>query len=72
MIGNELRNEDMDTLEDEEKDSIGAKYLKEINSVSYSDITIYTVELPVLEHGRPEVKEAKISEINNFLDSEDF
>ena len=62
----------MDTLEDEEKDSIGAKYLKVVNSVSFSDIAIYTVELPVSEHGRPEVKEAKISEVNNLLDYEVF
>ena len=52
----ELENKDTDTHEDEEKDSIGAKYLKVINSVSFWDIAIYTVELPVSEHGRPEVK----------------
>ena len=49
----ELKNKDTDTLEDEEKDSIGAKYLRVINSVSFSDIAIYTMELPVSEHGRP-------------------
>ena len=43
------------------------KYLKVVNSVSFSDIAIYTVELPVSEHGRPEVKEAKMSEVNNLL-----
>ena len=68
----ELKNEDTDTLEDEEKDSIGAKYLKVINSVSFWDIAIYTEELPVSEHGRPEVKETKISEVNNLLDYEVF
>ena len=57
----ELKNEDMDILKDEEKDSIGAKYLKVINSVSFLDIANYTVELPISEHGRSEVREAKIS-----------
>lgn len=52
----------MDTLEEEEKDTIGAKYLKVVNSVSFLDISIYTVKLPVSEHGKPEVKEAKMSE----------
>ena len=36
-----------DTLEEEEKDTIGAKYLKVVNSVSFSDISIYTVKLSV-------------------------
>ena len=65
-----LRNED--TLEDEEKDTIGAKYLKVVNSVYLLDIAIYTIELPVSEHGRPEVKEAKMSEVNNLLDYDIF
>ena len=56
------------TFEDEKKDTIGAKYLKVVNSVSFSDLSIYTVELPVSEHGRPEVVEAKTKEINNLLD----
>ena len=43
-----LRNKD--TLEVEEKDTIGAKYLKVVNSVSFSDLSIYTVKLPVSEH----------------------
>ena len=58
---NELKNDNTDTLEDEEKDSIGAKYLKVINSDSLLDIAIYTMEHHVSEHGRPEVEEAKIS-----------
>ena len=37
---NELKNEDTDIPEDEEKDSIGAKYLKVVNSVSFLDIVI--------------------------------
>ena len=30
------------------------------------------MELPISEHGRPKVKEAKISEVNNLLDYEVF
>ena len=30
------------------------------------------MELPVSEHGRPEVKEAKIAEVNNLLDYDVF
>ena len=42
------------------------------NSVSFSDIAMYTVELPVSEHGQPEVKEAKMSEVSNLLDYDVF
>ena len=55
-----------------ELDTVGAKYLKVVNSVSFSDIAIYTVELPVSEHWRPEVKEAKDTEVNNLLDYDVF
>ena len=65
-----LRNED--TLEDEEKDTVGAKYLKVVNSVSFSDLSIYTVKLPISEHGRPEVKVAKMSEVINLHDYDVF
>ena len=53
-------------------DTVGAKYLKVVNSVSFSDVAIYTVELPVSEHWRPEVKEAKDTEVNNLLDYDVF
>ena len=65
-----LQNED--NLKDEEKDTVGAKYLKMVNSVSFSDLSVYTVEIPVSEHGRPEVKEAKNTEINNLQDYDVF
>ena len=55
-----------DNLKDKENDTVGAKYLKMVNSVSFSDLSVYTVELLVSEHGRPEVKEAKNTEINNI------
>ena len=53
-------------------DTVGAKYLKVVNSVSFSDVAIYTVELPVSKHWRPEVKEAKDTEVNNLLDYDVF
>ena len=72
MLENGLQDVDKlwnkDTLEDEEKDTIGAKYLKVVNSVSISDLSIFTVELPVSEHRRPQVKVTKMSEVRNLLD----
>ena len=35
-------------------------------------MAIYMVELPVSEHGTPEVKEAKMAEVNNLLDYDVF
>ena len=70
---NDLEDERKDNdLEDEKKDTIGAKYMKVINSVSFSDLSIYTVELPIKEHGRPEVKVAKITEVKNLQDYDVF
>ena len=40
--------------------------------MSFSDYTIYTVELPVSKHGTPEVKEAKKTEVSNLLDYDVF
>ena len=42
---------------DVESDTVGANYLKVVNSVSFADLSIYTVELQVSEHWRPEVVE---------------
>ena len=57
---------------DAEKDNVGAHYLRVINHMSFSDYSIYTVELPVSKHGTPEVKEAKMAEVSNLLDYEVF
>ena len=57
---------------DVDYDNVGANYLKEANSLSFADISIYTVELPVSEHGKPKVKEEKEAEINNHLDYDVF
>ena len=40
--------------------------------MAFSDLAIYTVELPVSEHGRPEVKEAKETEVENLLNYDVF
>ena len=57
---------------DAEKDNVGAQYLKVVNHMFFSDYAIYTVELPVSKHGTPEVKEAKMTEVNNFMDYDVF
>ena len=64
--------QDVDNLQDEEKNVVGAKYLKVVNSVSFSNVALFTVELPVSEHWRPEVKEAKDTDVSNLLDYDIF
>ena len=73
--------EDVDNLVDQEKhkdngelkeDGIGAKYLKLVNTVSFSDLYNFTVEFPVSKHGTPEVKAAKMNEIRNLKDYDTF
>ena len=58
----DLMNKKEDTPE-AELDTVGARYLKVVNSVSFSDVS---------EHWRPEVKEAKDTEISNLLDYDIF
>ena len=57
---------------DAETDNVGTHYLKVVNHMSFSDYAIYTVELPVSQHGTPEVKEAKMAEVSNLLDYDVF
>ena len=57
---------------DLEVDSVGAKYLRMENTVSFSEMCSYVIELPVSEHGRPEVKAAKRNEIKNLMDYNTF
>ena len=57
---------------DIDSDAVGANYLKVLNNASFTDMSIYTVELPISEHGRPEIKEAKEAEIDNLLDYDVF
>ena len=62
-----------DSLEDVENlytdfnnDSVGAGYLKMAQYVSFSELCTYTIELPISEHLRPDVKVAKRAEIKNL------
>ena len=65
--------EDVENLFTEEldKDNIDTK-IKSPQTVFLPDTYIYTVELPISEHWRPEVKEAKKVEIKNLQDHETF
>ena len=65
-------NKDWNDMIDEEKDCIGAKYLKVVNHMSFLDYAIFTVELPVSKQGTPEVKEAKQTEVKNLMDYDVF
>ena len=42
------------------------------NTISFSDMCMYVIELPVSEHGKPEVKVAKRNEIQNLKDYDTF
>ena len=58
--GHQGVNKLQDNLKNKEKDTVGAKYLKMVNSVSFSDLFVYTVELPVSEHGRKRSRKQRI------------
>ena len=48
--------EDVDNLlSDLETDVVGVKYLKMTNSISFSEMCTYVIELSVSEHWRPKV-----------------
>ena len=64
--------EDIENLMDIYKDVIRVKYLRMQNSVSFSELYSFVVELPVLEHWRPEVKLAKKNEVKNLMDYKTF
>ena len=68
-------SEDVKNLLDQEElkgDNVGAKYLRIVNTVSFSEVCNYTIELPASEHGTPEVKAAKMNEIRNLRDYDTF
>ena len=58
--------------DDLKNDAIGAGYLRVANTVSFSDICSYVIELPISEHWKPEVKAAKRIEVKNLMDYETF
>ena len=65
--------EDVENLYTNLKDDvIGASYLKMAQSMSFLELCAYTIELPVSEHWRPEVKAAKRIEIKILQDYETF
>ena len=65
--------EDLDNLySDIKTDNVGAGYLKMAQSVSFSEFCTYTIELPLSEHWRPEVKVIKKTEIKNLHDYKTF
>merc|ERR1712112_811995 len=65
----EIQNE---TRRDLQNDVIGAKYLQVEKSVYFMDHEIFTVEVPVKEHKKPEIIEAKNKEIENLRTYETF
>ena len=58
--------------EDGLKDVIGAKYSKMDKSVCFLENSIYVVEVPVREHEKEEMIEAKQKEIENLKLYETF
>ena len=66
------RGKEEDNTLEFEKDTPGAKYLKLENSVCFSDLCSYVVELSVSEHGRPKVKDTKKKEFKNLIDYATF
>ena len=65
--------EDVESLySDMKTDGARAGYLKMAQSVSFSEFCTYTIELPLSEHWRPEVKVAQKAEIKNLQDYETF
>merc|ERR1711954_371946 len=73
---NDDKIEDSETEKEEEdeneirrdlqNDIIGAKYLQVEKSVYFMDYEIYSVEVPVKDHGKPEIVAAKNKEIENL------
>ena len=57
---------------DLQNDVIGAKYLQVEKSVYFMDYEIFTLEVPVREHGKQEIVEAKNNEIQNLKTYETF
>ena len=54
---------------DLQNDVIGAKYLQVEKSVYFMDYEIFLLEVPVKEHGKPEIIGAKNTEIAGCRDT---
>ena len=50
----------------------GKFWLRMENSESFEDVAVYTVEIPTKEQNTPEVKEAKLKEVENLMIYEVF
>ena len=73
MLEDGLKNvENLLDPEDLEGDTIWAKYFKMTNTVSFSDMCSYVIELPVSEHRKSEVKAAKSNKIQDLTDYNTF
>ena len=57
---------------DFEKDKIGAYYLQVENNGCFDPLSIFSVEVPVTEHGKVEVIEAKEREMENLNDYDTY
>ena len=55
-----------------DNDNVNTQKLTTPKFVSFEDACVYTVELPVSEHWRPEVKVAKKAKVKNLQDYETF
>merc|ERR1712240_512043 len=67
----ETENKD-ESRNDLQNDVIGAKYLQVEKSVYFMDYEIFSLEVPVKEHRKPEIIEAKNTEIENLRTYETF
>ena len=60
-------NIDVDEIDVEKfeiaKDAIGVKYMEMERSVCFLENMVFTVEVPVSEHNRPKVNDAKVKDI---------
>merc|ERR1711954_505073 len=57
---------------DLQNDTVGAKYLQVEKSVYFMDYEVFSVEVPVKEHGKPEIIQAKNNEVENLKTYETF
>ena len=71
-VEKEEKEDEQEVENDGLKDMIGAKYLKMEKSVCFLENSIYVVEVPVREHGKAEIIEAKNNEIKNLKTYETF
>ena len=65
-------DKDEDKEEDLQVDTVEAKYLRMVNTFSFSEMCNYTIEFPASKHNTPEVKAAKRNEIRNLKDYDTF